>query len=72
MIRQIESKLILLALPAVKQMVGLSTATIYQRMAKGLFPKPVGISGGIGKRWVEHEVQQWIADRIAERDADVM
>lgn len=39
---------------------------IYAGIAAGTFPKPVRV--GCRSLWVESEVDQWIADRIAERD----
>jgi prophage regulatory protein len=53
----------------VEARTGMSTTTLYDRMAKGKFPRPVGLGDGIGKRWIEAEVEQWMGDRIAERDA---
>lgn len=49
--------------PMVLARTGLSCSSIYDMMAKGLFPKPVPI----GKRavgWVESTIDNWIADRI--------
>jgi len=45
---------------------GLGRTSIYAGIAAGTFPAPVKI----GKRslWVESEIDQWIDDRIAERD----
>ena len=42
---------------------------IHRLVARGAFPKPVKT----GKRrngWIEAEVEAWIAERIARRDAD--
>lgn len=58
----------LLKLPAVCQKVGLSKARIYTAIRGGTFPKPVKI-GQSAVAWPEHEVNNWIAERIAERDA---
>ena len=46
--------------------VALGRTSIYAGIAAKTFPAPVKF----GKRslWVESEVDQWIADRIAERD----
>lgn len=57
---------ILLTRKEVERRVGLSCTSIYAGIAAGTFPKPVKV----GKRslWVETEIDQWIADRIAERD----
>lgn len=53
---------------AVQDRTGLSRSTIYLRMAQGTFPKPISL-GPRAVGWAEVEVDQWIADRIAERDA---
>jgi prophage regulatory protein len=37
-------------------------------MERGTFPKPVSI-GAQAVGWLAHEVDAWIADRIAARDA---
>ncbi len=52
----------------VEARTGLSRSTIYLRMAQGTFPKPISM-GPRAVGWAEVEVAQWIADRIAERDA---
>jgi prophage regulatory protein len=52
---------------AVSEKTGLSRSAIYERMSQGTFPKAVVLSRkAVG--WVESEVEQWIADKIAERD----
>ena len=57
----------LLKRPEVESKTGLSKSAIYMRMQLGTFPKAVVLSRkAVG--WVESEVEQWIADRIAERD----
>lgn len=55
----------ILRLPAVKQRTGLSRSTIYLRVAQGTFPSPVSL-GGRAVGWVETEVDEWLARRIAE------
>lgn len=50
----------------VERRVGLGRSAIYERMANGTFPKPVKL--GTSSCWVESEVAEWIAARIAERD----
>ena len=52
----------LIRLPHVKQMVGLGTTAIYDRIKQGSFPKPIKL--GRMSMWVESEVQKWIAERI--------
>lgn len=57
-----------LRLPEVEQRTGLGRSWIYDAVARGRFPRPIAI----GKRaagWLEHEVDAWLDERIAERDA---
>jgi prophage regulatory protein len=62
---------VILRLPDVKTVVGLSRSTIYLRVADGSFPKPVNL-GGRAVGWPAHEVAMVNAARIAGRsDADV-
>lgn len=48
------------------QRTGLSRSYVYQLAREGKFPKPIElIPGGSSVAWLEHEVEQWIEDRIA-------
>lgn len=47
---------------------GLSASTCYELMAAGKFPKPVKIADRC-VAWPATEVDAWIAERIAEREA---
>lgn len=60
--------LILERLPQVKARTGLSRSEIYRRIAMGDFPAPVKL-GQRASAWSKHEVDAWISQRIAERDA---
>lgn len=52
----------------VEQKTGKSRAAIYADIRAGTFPEPVPI--GINSvAWLEAEIDQWIADRLAERNA---
>ena len=52
----------------VAQRTGRSVASIYRDMGRGAFPAAVPLSEtSVG--WLEHEVENWIEARIAERDA---
>lgn len=53
-------------IPAVRRQTGLSAATIYRRIQAGSFPRPLKI-GTRASAWVGSEVDQWVADRIADR-----
>ena len=52
---------------AVKQIIPYSTSTIYDRISKGTFPKPVPI-GPRAVAWIEDEVLELQEKLIAERD----
>jgi len=47
---------------------GLPRSTMYDRIKRGDFPAPVPL-GARSVGWLEHEVDAWLADRIAERNA---
>lgn len=48
-------------------MTGLSRAHMYKLMADEKFPKSVSL-GLRSVAWVESELQDWILERVAERD----
>ncbi len=60
----------LIRLAAVESMVGLKRACLYDRMSRGLFPRPVRLGDARNSpvAWPEHEVQAYIAQKIAARD----
>ncbi len=58
----------LVRLPAVKGRTGLSTSAIYRDMAAGTFPQSVTI-GPNARAWLLSEIEEWIAARVAARDA---
>lgn len=62
------SALILERLPQVKARTGLSRSELYRRIATGDFPRPVKL-GERASAWSAAEVDRWIAERIAARDA---
>ena len=55
-------------LPTVLQRVGLSRSAVYAKVAAREFPAPVHL-GARASAWVSHEVDEWIAQRAARRDA---
>lgn len=57
----------LLRRPDVEQKTGKSRAAIYADIRAGTFPEPVPI-GSNSVAWLESEVDQWISDRLEERD----
>jgi prophage regulatory protein len=54
----------IIRLPSVKSKTGWSRSSIYSLMAQGKFPAPVSL-GSRAVGWVESEIDQWIASRIA-------
>ena len=54
-----------LRLPEVMERTGLSRSTISVRLAAGRFPRPVAL-GGRAVGWIEAEIEEWVAERIAE------
>lgn len=45
----------------------LSRSAIYRKMNDGEFPQSVSL-GDRAVAWVESEVQDWVIDKVAERD----
>lgn len=52
----------------VEKLTGLPRATIYDKIAKGVFPRPIKL-GERSVGWLETEILVWQRARIAERDA---
>jgi len=59
----------ILRLPDVIKKTALSRSVIYDMIAKGLFPKQVKLTKR-SSGWLQSEIDQWINDRIAERDSE--
>ena len=55
-------------LPKVKELTGLSKTTIWRHARAGAFPRAVLLTDGTAG-WIEDEVDAWISNRIAARDA---
>jgi prophage regulatory protein len=62
------ANLVLLRLPQVKAQTGLSRSSLYRRIAMGAFPAPIKI-GARASAWSSAEIEGWVAERIAQRDA---
>jgi len=60
----------ILRLPDVIKITALSRSAIYDLIAKGKFPKQIKLTSR-SSGWIESEINQWLDDRIAERDAGV-
>jgi prophage regulatory protein len=54
-------------LKEVMNITGLARATVYKYITNDRFPKSVSI-GERAVAWVESEVQDWMLERVAERD----
>lgn len=52
----------------VERLTSLSRSRLYALMATDSFPRPVYL-GTMSVAWVESEVQEWIAHKIADRKA---
>lgn len=57
----------LLKLEDVIEITLLSRASVYRGIEEGTFPRPMKF--GAASRWSMREVQAWIADRLADREA---
>jgi prophage regulatory protein len=53
---------------AVSMRTGLSRPTIWRMVKQGRFPKSIQITGGHAVGWAASEVQDWIQNRIAQRE----
>ena len=56
----------LIRIGEVKRLTGVSTATLYRKIAAKEFPRPVRL-GVVARAWPLSEVQDWIAGRMALR-----
>ncbi len=57
-------------LPKVCARTGIGPSRIYELVAEGKFPRPLKITpNGRASAWLEKEVDSWMLERIAERDA---
>ena len=56
----------------VMDLVALSKSSLYSLAAQGKFPKSIPlVPGGSSRAWIFSEVQQWLDERIADRDLEV-
>ena len=62
-----ETTLRVLRIAEVKDRVGESTSTIYDKMSKGQFPRPIPL-GAKSRGWIETEIDSYIKSKIAARD----
>ncbi|WP_083239585.1 AlpA family transcriptional regulator [Vibrio scophthalmi] len=59
-----------LKLKEVMEKTALSRSAIYRKMNDGEFPQSVSL-GDRAVAWVDSEVQDWVIDRVAERDEQI-
>ena len=57
----------LIKLKEVMDCTGLARSTIYKYISEQVFPKPVPL-GERAVAWVESEIQDWILEKVAQRD----
>lgn len=58
----------LMKLKEVMHITGLPKSTVYKYMNDGNFPKPVSL-GERNVAWVQSEIEDWIMEKIEQRDA---
>lgn len=63
-----ETKARILRIRKVRDRTGLAPSSIYEKIAKGEFPKSIAL-GARAVGWIEAEIDEWIAARKAQRDA---
>ena len=70
MVQEVEVPTRIVRLPDVMSRTGLSRSTIYVRVGKGSFSRPVQL-GERAVGWIEEEVDEWIRQQIAASRGDV-
>ena len=60
-------KLSILRRKQVEKRTGLSRSTIYLRIQKGTFPRPINL-GARAVGWLENEIEAWLSERMEIRD----
>ncbi|WP_246855924.1 helix-turn-helix transcriptional regulator [Vibrio crassostreae] len=68
--RDITMNIRLIRLKEVMHVTGLARATIYKYMNEGTFPKSVSL-GGRATAWEISEIEEWVLERIRERDEGI-
>lgn len=56
---------VILRRPQVEARTGLSRSTIYERMRRGRFPRPIQL-GPRSVGWLESDINAWLDERIEE------
>ncbi|HAS21597.1 MAG TPA: transcriptional regulator [Idiomarina loihiensis] len=60
----------LIKIKDVMKATSLARPTIYKYIKNGTFPRPVSL-GGRAVAWVREEIEDWIEQRVAERDSEI-
>lgn len=60
-------KMKIMRLKDVMACTGLGRSSIYKFISDGTFPKPIPL-GDRAVGWLEEEIEDWIASKIADRD----
>ena len=55
-------------LPEVIRRTGYKRTSIYEKISEGTFPAPIKL-GPRAIAWVSEEIEKWMDERVAERDA---
>lgn len=48
----------------VESRTGLARSTIYSRISKNKFPRPIDLGGGRSVGWLEEDIESWLQERI--------
>ena len=67
---QENSKQTILRRKQVVDRTGICLSSIYNFISDGTFPKPVSL-GSRSVGWLEHEIDEWISERIDKRNQGV-
>jgi prophage regulatory protein len=54
----------------VEEKIGLGKTKLYEMVSRAEFPAPVRLGSAKAVGWVEGEIDEWLAQRIADRDCD--
>jgi prophage regulatory protein len=64
------SSLVLLRLPDVMALCGLSRSAIYAAIQRDTFPRPVTLNAGRARAWIKGEVVEWMEQCIQNSRSD--
>jgi prophage regulatory protein len=64
-----QEKLSILRRKQVEKRTGLSRSTIYLRIQKGTFPRPINL-GTRAVGWLENEIEAWLMECMKKRNGD--